>query len=236
MDNKKKSIIVISIGLFVLLNLSGSMIIIKTLSKTVDVVVVSKMMLPRERITKDHIMTIAMPQNTIPNNVLIKEEDIIGKVVAFETHLFRGMFFFEDAIEDMDETKDAPLLRLKANQVAVSLGVDVVKSLGNTLLPGQYVDIVFTLSIRNENPLVDTIFFDVRVLAVKDRYGLDMHDPKSQRTPHVILLAIDHQHVNDFYLALRKGQMDLVPIANQSMIDHEARIHSESIIWGKLYE
>lgn len=116
------------------------------------------------------------------------------------------------------------------------MGVDVLKSLGNTLLSGQYVDIVVTLSIKRDNPLVETIFSNVRVLSVKDRYGLDMSDPKSQRAPAVVLLAINHEDANDFYLAKNKGQIDLIPILSGSIIQNEASKKTDSIIWSILHE
>ena len=205
MSNKKKSMIIISIGLIIVLNVSGSMIAIHTLTKTVDVIIVNETLKPRSMIESRHLSVVSMPKNTIPSNIYTDESDVVGKFVSFDASLYRGMFLFIDAIESIEGVQDAPLLRLKEGQVAVSIGVDVIKSIGNTLLPGQYVDVVHTFTIRNKNPIVDTIFKDVRVLAIKDRYGLDMSDSKSQKVPHVILLAINHQDANDFYLALRKG-------------------------------
>lgn len=236
MNNKKKSILVLSIGMILVLNISGSMIAIHALTKTVEVIVVSETLGPRSMIESKHVSVISMPKNTVPTNVFLDESDVVGKFVSFDASLYRGMFFFVDAIESIDTVNDAPLLRLKEGQVAVSIGVDVLKSIGNTLLPGQYVDLVHTFVIRNGNPIVDTIFNDVRVLAIKDRYGLDMSDSKSQKVPHVILLAINHSDANDFYLALRKGQMDLVPLPSGRFVENESTINKESIIWRLLYE
>lgn len=236
MTNKKKSIIVISIGLVILLNVCGSLLAVRALSKTVEVLVVKQTLVPRTKIKEEHLETVAMPKNTIPSNVYLNSEDVIGKVVSFDASLFKGMFLFKDAIEDPMETNDSPLLRLKENQVAVSMGVDVLKSIGNTLLNGQYVDVVVTLSAKRENPLVQTIFSNVRVLSVKDRYGLDMSDPKSQKAPAVILLAINHEDANDFYLAKNKGQIDLVPMLSGTEIQEEAVKIDDSIIWSILHD
>lgn len=236
MTNKKKSMIVVSVGLVVLLNVSGSLLAVRALSKTVDVLLVKQSLPPRTKITEDHLETVSMPKNTIPMNIYVDQDDVIGKVVSFDASLYKGMFLFKEALEDPLLTSDAPLLRLKENQVAVSMGVDVLKSLGNTLLSGQYVDVVVTLSIKKENPLVETIFSNVRVLSVKDRYGLDMTDPKSQRAPAVVLLAINHEDANDFYLAKNKGQIDLIPILSGSSIQEEASKKMDSIIWSILHE
>jgi hypothetical protein len=63
-----------------------------------------------------------------------------------------------------------------------------------------------------------------------------MTDPKSQRAPAVVLLAINHEDANDFYLAKNKGQIDLVPILSGSHIQHEANKKVDSIVWSILHE
>lgn len=236
MTNKKKSMIVISIGLVVLLNVGASMLIVSTLSKSEEVLIIKENLTPRSVIKEEHLGMISMPKNTIPSNIYTTKEEVVGKVVSFDASMFKGMFLYKDALEDAESTSDAPLLKLKENQVAVSMGVDVLKSLGNTLLGGQYVDIVMTLPIKKNNPIVETIFSNVRILALKDRYGLDMSDPKSQKSPAVILLAINHHDANDFYLAKNKGQIDLVPLLSGTSISKEAIKKDESIIWSILYE
>lgn len=236
MNNKKKSIIVISIALMIVINVSVSFLIVKTLTKSTDVFVAKTTLVPRNPITEDDIQTISLPSNLIPNNIFTSKEDIIGQVVSYDSSIYQGMFFFKEALDDPIKSNDAPLLRLKDNQVAVSLSVDVIKSLGNTLLPGQYVDLVYTYPIRNENPIVDTIYKNVRVLALKDRYGLDMNHPQSQKTPHVILLSLNHKDANSFYLAENKGSFDLVPVLLNEPPNQEAIINESSIIWSYLYE
>lgn len=236
MNNKKKSMLVISIALIIFLNVSISFLIVHSMSKSIEVYVAKTKLIPRIPIQANDLEVVKMPKHLIPNNIVQKKEDIIGKVVSYDSSVYQGMFFFQEALDNPIESKDAPLLRLKEKQVAVSLGVDVIQSLGNTLLPGQYVDIVYTYPIRNQNPLVDTIYHNVRVLSLKDRYGLDMEDPKSQKAPHVILLALNHVDANSFYLALNKGKMDLVPVFHTKSIEHESVLNVLSPIWSYLYE
>ncbi len=236
MNNKKKSVIVISIALIVFLNVSISFLIVNTMSKSTQVYVAKSKLIPRIPITEDDLEVINMPKHLIPSNIIQNKDEIIGKVIAYDSSVYQGMFFFSEALDDPIQSKDAPLLRLKENQVAVSLGVDVIQSLGNTLLPGQYVDIVYTYPIRNQNPIVDTIYKNVRVLSLKDRYGLDMDDPKSQKAPHVILLALNHEDANSFYLALNKGEMDLVPVFHNDSIQQESVLNAMSLVWSYLYE
>jgi|SRR5690554_209038 len=236
MNNKKKSVLVISIALIVFLNVSISFLIVNSMSKSTEVYVAKVKLIPRIPIKEDDIEIIKMPKHLIPSNIVSSKEEIVGKVVSYDSSIYQGMFFFEEALDHPNDSQDAPLLRLKDNQVAVSLGIDVIQSLGNTLLPGQYVDIVYTYPIRNQNPIVETIYKNVRVLSLKDRYGFEMDHPKSQKTPHVILLALNHKDANSFYLALNKGKMDLVPVFHNKAIQQESVLNTMSSVWSYLYE
>lgn len=100
MNNNKKSMIVVSVGLVILLNVSGSLLAVRALSKTVDVLVVKQTLTPRTKIKEEHLEIVSMPKNTIPLNIYINMEDVIGKVVSFDASLFKGMFLFKEALED----------------------------------------------------------------------------------------------------------------------------------------
>ena len=236
MNKALKLKIIGSIVGLVALNVTAFYVILANALETVDVVVANETIGPRTVISEHHVKTIAIVKGTIDSNVYISREDILGKVVSFDSTIYAGSLFFKQSIEDVDGVIDAPLIALKPGQSAVSLGVDMIKSTGNTLLPGQYVDVVLTLPIRNKNPLVDVIFQQVRVLAIKDRYGYDMSDSKSQKVPHVVLLALYQEDVKDFYLAIERGQVHLVPIAKGSLSDQEATKNWESVAWSQLYE
>ncbi|NLA78770.1 MAG: Flp pilus assembly protein CpaB [Erysipelothrix sp.] len=236
MSNKKRSLMVVSLVLLILVNVGISTVIVRSLTKTEQVYVAKHVLVPRKPIEESDLQVVDVPRHTILSNIYTKKEDILGKVVAYHTSVFEGMFFFKDALDAPSASQDAPLLRLKENQIAVSMGVDVLTSLGNTLMAGQYVDVSCTYQIPKGATLVDTLFKDVRVLAIKDKYGVDMDDPKSQKVPHVVLLAIDHADVNHFHLALKKGKLDLIPILHGDQVQHEAIKNEASLLWGYFNE
>lgn len=218
------------------LNISAFIVLYNSALETVDVVVANTTLAPRSIIEEKHLKVIAFPKGSLDSSVYIDSKDVVGKVVSYDSTIHPNSMFFKSSIESISDVLDAPILALKDDQRAVSMQVDMIKSSGNTLLPGQYVDVVLTLPIRNKNPLVDVIFEAVRVLAVKDRYGYDMSDSKSQKVPHVALLAIHEQDVSDFYLALEKGSIHLVPLSTNSLLFAEASKKGDSEAWKLLYE
>lgn len=236
MSNKKRSLLIVSVALMLALNGGISLLIVKSMNKTKTVLVAKETLIPRKPIEETDLVSVDLPSHLIPLNIYTEKEEIIGKVVAYHASVYEGMFFFKDALDEPTSSKDAPLLRLKENQIAISFGVDVLSSIGNSLLPGQYVDISMAYVVTKSHTIVDTIFSDVRILAIKDKFGIDMDDPKSQKVPHVVLLALNHDDVNDFHLANRKGKLALVPLLHHEIMDDEALKNESSPLWDYLYE
>jgi Flp pilus assembly protein CpaB len=104
------------------------------------------------------------------------------------------------------------------------------------LLPNQYVDIVFTSKDKRKPIVSDVIFHSVRVLAVKDRNGLDMDDSKSQKVPAIVLLAMNKQDIPPFIHAQIIGDIDLIIKINNEFDPLEAICNKESEVWRLLNE
>ena len=217
MSNKKRSLLIVSIALMLALNGGISLLIVKSMNKTKTVLVAKETLIPRKPIEETDLVSVDLPSHLIPANIYTEKEEIIGKVVAYHASVYEGMFFFKDALDEPTSSKDAPLLRLKENQIAISLGVDVLSSIGNSLLPGQYVDISMAYVVTKS-------------------HTIDMDDPKSQKVPQVVLLALNHKDVNDFHLAKSKGKLALVPLLHHEIMDDEALKNESSPLWDYLYE
>jgi Flp pilus assembly protein CpaB len=147
-----------------------------------------------------------------------------------------GSFFYHEYVEEAQNVGDQPQLMLERGQGVASLAVDLLTSAGNTLWPGQYVDIVFTSKDKRKPIISDVIFRSVRVLAVKDRNGLDMSDSKSQKIPAVALLALNQQDIPLFLHAQIFGDIDLIIRLINEFHPLQAIRQTESEVWGLLNE
>jgi len=221
LKNKKIKGIMI-LATIILLNIAVFNIVLQRSLDLVEIPIAKNTIHQRIPLTASDITTKKVPRAYIDEFVIEEIDQIIGKVVSFQTTIYKGMPFYYHALEDGHTTLDAPLLQLKQGQGAVAIAVDLIKSSGNTLLPGQYVDLILTIALKNQPVIVDTMFSSVRVLAVKDRYGLDMSDPKSQKVPHVILLALWQADIRIFYQALQVGKFELVALSMENRIIEEA--------------
>jgi Flp pilus assembly protein CpaB len=202
----------------------------------IEVPVAAKSLLSRSKIDESSIRMQRVPSALIEDNVIVDKNEIIDLWVKYSVTLAPGSFFYKEYIEDANDSADYPQLMLNEGQGVASLAVDLLISAGNTLLPNQYVDIVFTSKDKRKPIISDVIFRSVRVLAVKDRNGLDMDDPKSQKVPAVALLALNKQDIPPFIHAQILGDIDLIIKVTNEYYPMEAIYNFESLVWRLLHE
>ena len=225
-------------GVFILImfNILLFDIVLKRSIDLVEVPVASTRIHARSTIDESAIVMIKVPSAMISDRVIKDKNDIVDHWVKYSVTVAEGSFFYHEYIEEADESIDYPQLMLNDGQGVASLAVDLMISAGNTLLPNQFVDIVFTSKDKRKPIVSDVIFRSVRVLAVKDRNGLNMDDPQSQKVPAVALLAMNKEDIPRFIHAQILGDIDLIiKIVNEHDPD-EAICNSDSEVWRMLNE
>jgi Flp pilus assembly protein CpaB len=234
MKNKSRWII----GALILIAVNALLfdIAVKRSIDYVEVPVASVNIKSRTKIDESHIRMLKVPSALIDANVFIDKEQILDQWVKYSVSLAPGSFFFHEYLEEAESATDYPQLLLKQGQGVASLAIDLLISAGNTLLPNQYVDIVFTSKDKRKTIISDVIFKSVRILAVKDRYGLNMDDPKSQKVPAVALLALNQQDIPPFIHAQILGDIDLIIKVTNDHYPLEAICNSDSPVWRLLHE
>lgn len=191
---------------------------------------------PRTKIDESHIMMQKVPSSLVAGNIFTDKAEIIEQWVKYSVSISSGSFFFQEYLEEADKSQDYPQLMLSEGQGVASLAIDLLVSAGNTLVANQFVDIVFTSKDKRKPILSDVIFRSVRVLAIKDRNGIDMDDPKSQKVPAVALLAMKQVDIPPFIHAQILGDIDLIIKVFNDYYPEEAIRNSESAVWGLLNE
>jgi Flp pilus assembly protein CpaB len=202
----------------------------------VEVPVAAKRLLSRSKIDESSIRMQRVPSALVEDHVITDKYEIIDRWVKYSVTVAPGSFFYDEYIEDAEGSVDYPQLMLKEGQGVASLAIDLLISAGNTLLPNQFVDIVFTSKDKRKPIISDIIFRSVRVLAVKDRNGLNMEDPKSQKVPAIVLLALNQEDIPPFIHAQILGDIDLIIKVVNEYSPEEAICHRESLVWRLLNE
>ena len=146
-------------------------------------VVVTKVDIPpRTKITKDMLTTHTVPSRGIPLNAVTNPKDIIGKWTIPGYGISKNSFIYEEKIVKQDKLPDAGLLKLKENEVAVPLLVDLESSLGNSIIPDTYIDLYFRNVLKDKDQakaLYGKLASQIRVVAVKDAQAANVFDTEA---------------------------------------------------------
>lgn len=162
----------------------------------------------RTIITSEHIQWINMPRAYVPASILTDPSALVGQITRLDGRIEAGSFFTTSSLESPEAIKDQATTLLKTGQVVYTVDVDVRSTTGNTLLPHQRVDLYVSLDHQN-TLLVDKLIGNVRILAIKDKQGIDVEDPKD--LPKYVLIAVNAELIPVLTKAMALGELTLVP-------------------------
>lgn len=134
------------------------------------------------QITKDMVREYQVPGRTIPPNAVRSVKEVIGKYTAPGFGLSTNSLVFKDKLLDKSQLPNIATLDLKENEETFSLLVDIEGSLGNSILPGDHVNLIFRTMVTEtgnggqiiKKPVYGTIAANVRVTAAKDANASDV--------------------------------------------------------------
>lgn len=185
---------------------------------------------PRTQITKDMIQERDIPVESLPPNAYSEKDEIIGKWTVPGYGVSSNSYFYESKVTETENMPDAGILDLKDEEVALPLLVDIESSLGNSIVPGSYVDLYFKGTMKEEDtekPIYGKVASRVRVTAVKDSNAMnvfeaedftnrelsetDSGNEKSREMAKLYIFAVDEST----HETLTKGKMigDIVPVS-----------------------
>lgn len=145
----------------------------------------------RTQITSEMISYVEIPATSLKGNLLTNSQtQIIGQYTNVGTVIPAGSFFYNDVIVSKNELPDSFLIDIPSGKVAYSFGVDVKSTYGNSMYPGNYVDIYFK-GIENEKVMLGKLIENVKILAVKDSSGNHVFEnSQEEREPAQIIFAV----------------------------------------------
>ena len=159
------SLIVCIIVLFVAYNYR-----VNTAIHAIDVPIALRDLQPREEITEESFETIKIAQSMITNNVIRNKNDLIGKYVNYNTFIPKGGMFYTSAVVTWDQMPDSAWADIQEGYTIFSLKVTTTTTYGNSIYPGDKIDLYYQNTINGKTflgPLIEGI----EVLAVKDENG-----------------------------------------------------------------
>lgn len=192
--------------------------------------------LPREKITEQDLVQVQIPAAYLQDSACTEKEEIIGKYTEIQGMIPKGSPFYRSMLKTENEMPDSPLSMLKKGQASYSLQIDLTSGGGNLIASGQRVDLYVSIERKDQTPVTDCLFQNVRVISIRDHKGLDLQNEKSTGIPYLAVLAVDRGNLNLLSTAEQVGKVRLTASASSYDVKAEAVLNKESAVLPYLQE
>lgn len=222
--NKNTVTIIGIIAIAILLYIGYSSQINKAV-EPVQVPVATQTIQPRTEITDDMVQLVDMPSVSISDNVITSRSSIVGKYSNINSVIPEGSMFYTDTVIDKDEIPDSAFTKVKAGEVAYNFPVDMESTYGNSIFPGNKIDIYMKVGNgTDEKVMIGRLIENIEVLAVKDASGRAVFENTAEeRTPSMLIFGLSE----DLNILLKKASymdtlgVELYPVPSGGAVSTE---------------
>lgn len=175
---------------------------------------------PRQRIDSNMVGEVGIPPKMIMGKVITNANLIIGNYANYNTVIPEGSLFYRDSVVAAADLPDSAFLDIPEGQIPFNLPVDMESTYGNSIFPGNYINIYFKALDETAKIIVGRLAENIKVLTVKDRTGKHVFEnSEEERTPSIIIFAVPEE----LHLLLRKAlylsdinyiAAELIPVPN----------------------
>ena len=171
----------------------------------------------RTQITSDMIGYMSVPKGFAKKsgNLIQNSGQVLNQFVAYGITIPKNSFFFTDTIMTKDKMPKTTFTdeEVKNGYTVYSLAVDLHTTYGNSIVPGNYIDLY--LKAEDSGRVIFGKFIEsIKVLDVRDENGDKVFETSAEsRRPKQLLFAVP----DDLYLLLMKSQfvdsgIDVIPV------------------------
>lgn len=190
----------------------------------------------RTLITTEMIGYTQVPKSMVnsSNNLVTNANLVIGKYVSYGTTIPANSLFYKEQVMAAEELPDSAFADIKKGETIYSLGVNLHTTYGNSIFPGNYIDLYFKAVDEDGKIIYGKLIESIKVLAVKDVKGQHVFETTVEsRTPAELLFAVP----DDMYLLLMKatyipGSIEINPVprnADYTLNPGETVVYSNHI-------
>lgn len=188
---------------------------------------------PGTQITADMVGIRAVPPSMLEGEVLTNQGQVIDKYSSADTVIPKGNLFYERTVVEKEQLPANIILDYPKGYVLYNLSVDTESTYGNSIYPGNYIDIYLKavnritdnqqLNKDADKIMLGKLMANVKVLAVKDSSGQPVFSNLDEgRTPSMVVFALPEE----YYILLKKAEFlrtydsTLIPVpTNESLKD-----------------
>lgn len=194
------------------------------------------------QITQAMVSTREVPPSMLEGDVITNVSEIVDKYAAADTVIPEGSLFYRRSVVEKEQLPANIILDYPKGYVLYNLSVDTASTYGNSVYPGNYIDIYLkavnklngkeALTEEDNQVMLGKLMSNIQVLAVKDGEGQPVfQNIDENRTPAMVVFAVPEE----YYILLKKAEfmqtydtsLILVP-TNESLKDEPADIEISS--------
>ena len=157
---------------------------------------------PRTQITEDMIGYVEMPRKMLTNNTILNANEIVNMYANYNTVIPSGSLFYKSTLVTWKEMPDSAWADIPDGFTVVSLNVNTETTYGNSIFPGNYIDLYYSAYDETGKLLLGKLIESIEVLAVKDGSGNHVFENSAQlNSPASLIFAVPEY----MHLLLRKA-------------------------------
>ena len=215
--SNKNTVTILGVLLGILVLYLGYNYRVKQATQPVTVPYAKEELSSRTLITSDMIGYMEVSGSVVKSstNLITSASELINHYVAFGTTIPANSMFYTSQILTKDEMPDSAFADIPDGYTIYSLGVDLHSTYGNSIYPGNYIDLYFKGIDDTDLVMYGKLIESIEVLAVKDSDGNHVFETTVEsRTPSELLFAVP----NDMYELLMKAgyisgnSIEIIPV------------------------
>ncbi len=187
----KNTVTILGVLICLVILYVGYTVRINSKTKLIDVYYAKETIQPKTLITEDMIAKTSVPAAFIKGTYYKNYDDIVGKYSNYNTMIAAGSIFYSDLLIDEANLPDAVLYDINEGERVVSFPVDMVTTYGNSMMPGNIIDVYVKLYDDNGKLVYGEFFENIEILGVKDANGKNVFEnTQESRTPAYIYFSL----------------------------------------------
>ncbi len=198
-----------------------------------------KRMEPKSKVEADDVGTIKVSKAFVEQNtdIVDTKQYILNKewYVNYDTVIPNGGLFYKSQLVTKDQIPDTAFDDIENGATIFSLSVDSHSTYGNSIMPGNYIDLYLKATDENGKVIFGKFIESIKVLSVRDSSGNDVFaDSQTNRNSSELLFAVK----NDLFLLLSEasfvGGIEIVPVPRNAAYriegeDNGTRVSTETL-------
>jgi len=210
--SNKNTVTVVGVILAVIVLYVGYNMRVKQATNPVTVAYAKQTISPGIQITEDMVGTTEVPPAMIKGEIVANVSNVVGKYSADDSVIPEGSLFYSRSVVKKEQIRSNIILDYPKGYELYNLPVDMESTYGNSIYPGNYIDIYLkavnkvgeaeTMTADDDKIMLGKLVANVKVLAVKDSSGQPVFSNlDEQRTPAMVIFALPQK----YYVLLKKA-------------------------------